>query len=258
MRIAAILGAACLGSAAVAGAQQTEGRTAALSRPPGRVMGVYDARSGEPISGAIVMDLATRRSATTSSTGTLALSFVDTVGALIQVAKLGYVTQSRFASTSPADTTPITIVLQPEAQTLPAAVTKARGSRDPADTVPALERFGFYERRASSGAPKAAFVTEEQLKELRLFKDIDKLTGRSVCYTNLYINGAVVDAPSLHAPMPGSRLRVDVAPPLRDRLDALLKPEDVLAIELYRTSEIPPQYNATRQSRCGLTLVWAK
>ncbi len=236
-----------------------------LAVPPqqprlGRVIGVFDFESGEPVDEAQVTDMRTRRSATTNRAGLIALSFVDTLGSLIQVRKIGYAPQMFYAANSSRDTVPITILLKRQTQTLPTVLTRATTPRHPGDTIRALQLNGFYERQMTTGAPARAFVTSERIEKLSLLKDLITLTGREVCTTNLYINGIKVDVPDLLAPFPGqSQKRAEVSQPYRNGLDVLFLPREVLAVEMYRVSEVPAQYNPTRRGRlCGATLVWTR
>jgi hypothetical protein len=245
--------------AAPGGAQDGRSATAAAQIRTGRLVGVFDFDTGRPVVGAKVLDMRTGWSAVTTSTGTLSLFFVDTAGSLIQIAKLGYEPQRFFAANSGTDTAGITVLLKANAQALPEVDIRARRARGPADTVRALELYGFYDRRATTGAPASAFVTSEKIERLSLLKDLGSVSGREICTTNLYINGVKVDPPTLRAPIPGGRgSRVVVAAPVRNSLDALLLPSEVLAVEMYRMSEVPAQFNPMRAGKCGATLVWTR
>jgi hypothetical protein len=238
-------------------AQDSRPATRASQVRPGRLIGVFDFDTGEPVVGAKVLDMRTGMSAVTTSTGTLSLFFVDTAGSLIQVGKLGYESQRFFVANSVTDTAGITVLLKASGQSLPTVVTRARGARGPADTVRVLELNGFYDRRNTTGAPDGAFVTAEKIEKLSLLKYLVTVSGRPICTTNLYINGVKVSVPSLIAPTRRGA-RVIVAPPQRDGLDALVTPSEVLGIEMYKTGDMPAQYNSTQPSKCGATLVWTK
>jgi hypothetical protein len=235
--------------------------TGASQVRPGRLVGVFDFDTGEPVVGAKVLDMRTGMSAVTTSTGTLSLFFVDTAGSLVQVGKFGYESQRFFVANAVTDTAGITVLLKASGQSLPTVVTQARGSRGPADTVRVLELNGFYDRRNTTGAPAGAFVTSERIEKLSLLKYLGTISGRAICGTNLYINGVKVAMPNLitpNPPMGNRRLRVIVAPPQRDGLDALLTPSEVLGVEMYKTADIPAEFNTTRPSSCGATLIWTK
>jgi hypothetical protein len=230
--------------------------TASVVRP-GRLVGVLDYDTGQPVVGARVLDMRSGSSAVTTSTGTLTLFFVDSTGSLVQVAKLGYEPQRFFAANSDRDTAAITVLLRPSATSLPAVVTRGKSTRGVADTVRALELNGFYDRRAYAGAPASAFITADKISKLSLLADLVTLSGRDLCYTNLFINGIKVEVPSRIAPGPRGA-RAQVGPPMRDRLDAMLDPSEVLAVEMYRTADAPAEFNSTQPSRCGVTLIWTK
>jgi hypothetical protein len=216
---------------------------------------VFDADAVRPLQAAQVEDLGTGWSAFTTSTGTVSLSFVDTLGSLIRIRKPGYGPYTLFVSNSARDTIPVTVLLQRVTQLDAAVIRAAPGSRGPADTVRALELNGYYERRRSSGAPASAFVTLERIKGLTLVSDVRYLTVRGICKDNLYLDGMRIKMPDLNAPSLTGSVSV-VRGPLRDGLDALLNPTAVLAIELLRGAEVPPQYNGTAGS-CA-TLVWTR
>lgn len=107
-----------------------------------RLLGVYDEASGEPLEGVRVTDVLNQNSAQTTRTGTVALNFLPDGGGLVRLTKVGYETQTVPISISPADTTPVTLIMRHIAE-LPAVVTKADSERR--WISPALR--GFDERR---------------------------------------------------------------------------------------------------------------
>ena len=84
MKIAGI--AAPLFAASVAIAQQTAPRVASYRA---RLVGVFDARTGQAIEGAEVRDLKSNLSALTSTTGTVRLTFLPEGGGLVRIRKIG-------------------------------------------------------------------------------------------------------------------------------------------------------------------------
>ncbi|HEX3865340.1 MAG TPA: hypothetical protein VHV78_01265, partial [Gemmatimonadaceae bacterium] len=131
----------------------------------GRLLGVFDEASGEPIEGVQVIDLATGVSALTTQTGTVSLVFLPDSGSFVRVRKLGYEVKTFLVAISPADTAPLTIALSRVAD-LPAVVTKANARRY---LSPALR--GFEERRAQGAG---YFIVDSVLRrnEDRLLGDV--------------------------------------------------------------------------------------
>lgn len=77
-----------------------------------RVVGVFDATTGDPLPGAVVRDSASGRSAVTDSTGIVRLTFVPRSSAVIQIDHTGFERESMPASLTLVDGTPITVVLR--------------------------------------------------------------------------------------------------------------------------------------------------
>ena len=97
--------------------------TRAQQQLHGRLLGVYDQATGDPIVGADVTDVLTGDHTRTSATGTVSLWFVRAKGTIVEVRKLGY--EPWQAAIDPSDTTAITVLLNPVAE-LPAVRTTAR------------------------------------------------------------------------------------------------------------------------------------
>ena len=257
MRTKVIARTIALSLAGAAGIASAQAPAAAPRVRPGRLVGVYDSQSGAPLDDVTVTNALNGLSARTTATGTLSLFFVDTSGGLLRLTKIGYQPLMLVVANSDADTIPETILMEPAATRLAPVVTNARAVRGPADTVRSLEVAGFYDRRQTSGAPSSAFQTSDKLERLTLLSDVIRLSGREVCMSNLYINGARVSGSGVATFGRGRRpnnLR-------RDPIDGLLTAQEVLGIEMYRPSEVPAQYNVTRppgQPDCGATLVWTK
>jgi len=76
-----------------------------------RLLGVYDAESGDPIEGAWVIDLSTGTKARSSSTGTVSLAFLPEGGSPVRIVKEGYEDLSLAVEISPEHLAPITLVM---------------------------------------------------------------------------------------------------------------------------------------------------
>ena len=227
----------------------------------GRILGVFDALSGEPIDGVEVFDMLSKSSALTTTTGTVALSFVDSGGSIIRLRKLGYEAQLLTVSNR-ADDVPITAVLRRSGVVLPTVTTKAARTRGPADTVRRLELNGFYDRRDHSGAAPMAFVMGERIQNMLTFDDFQSFTGRPVCTENLYVDGVRVSNAPIGPIDPQTGKRIPPRNLKKHIVDQILDPRTVLAIENYRVSETPVEYNLTKPAgaanACGATLIWTK
>ncbi len=78
-----------------------------------RLLGVYDGNTGQPLDSVQVSDVMTGLSMMTSSTGAVSLIFLPDGGSFVRLRKLGYAMQTFLVPISPADTTPLTVVMEP-------------------------------------------------------------------------------------------------------------------------------------------------
>lgn len=203
------------------------GPDSAKARVRLRVVGVFDEESGQPIEGADVTDLETGVTARTTKTGTMALLFVDTTGTLIKIRKVGYQQSVVAVATGSADTTPVTTTLLPAGHALTPVIVVGNRSvmLSPSDTVSALLKNGFYERRLTSAAPRSAFITGDKLEASTVLSDA-RFFGRPICESNVYIDGLKFT--------PSRR----TGHFLREGIDAI-SPQDIAGIETYSIGEMP-------------------
>ena len=152
-RVVRILIGVMLAAAVTLGAQQSPTRLPAYR---GRVLGVFDANTGEPIEGALVTDVVSKMSALTTKTGTVSLVFLPDSGSIVRVQKIGYQPATMVVRISPEDTLPITMLHTGTATTLPAVVTKDSA---PKFLSPGLREF---EERRKQGM--GHYITEAQLR----------------------------------------------------------------------------------------------
>jgi hypothetical protein len=93
-----------------------------------RVLGAYDEASGQPIADVEVDDVLSGLHSLTTASGTVSLFFLPDGGSLVRLRKVGYEPQTIPVAISPADTTPITIVLRKVAS-LPAVKVNAAATQ---------------------------------------------------------------------------------------------------------------------------------
>ena len=94
----------------------------AQARVAGRILGVFDELSFQPIAGAEVVDLGTGIKAVTTETGTISLGHLSAGTTMLHVRRIGYESKIVPVTVAPTDTVSITVVLAPLMPTLPAVV----------------------------------------------------------------------------------------------------------------------------------------
>jgi hypothetical protein len=251
-----VVTAICFVSAA-AGAQQTPPPTQTPPPPAvqpyrGRVLGVYDASTGDPIEGAQVTDVATGTFSLTTKTGTVSLIFIPDGGGMVRIRKIGFAPWSEFVAISPRDTAPLTIVLAPTVPVLPTVVTT--------DTAPHYisGRLRAFEERRKTGFGHYIAEAELRKNDNREMPDVlRRIPGVTVtCSTR---TPRVCTATSSRTA--GSRcsyvIYVDgVQSPEKNLL--MLPVNQFAGVEVYSgPGQIPAEYNMTGSS-CGVLLLWTR
>lgn len=233
----------------------------------GRIIGVYDEATGDPLDSVEVRDMLSGLSAFTTRTGTLSLFFVDTAGSMMRFRKAGYVPVMRTVANSLRDTIPLVVTLARAGQMLPVVVTKDTA---PVYHSPALRAF---EERRKEG--HGYFVPEAQLRKEDDHKMSDVLLGhvpgvtfkRSAtqmylisgrttvrlsrgaagpCYPDVYLDGVRLGAQP-DSQNPGFS-GVDV-----NQLSVM----DIGGIEYYNAASLPAKFNSTGAG-CGALLLWSR
>jgi len=217
----------------------------------GRILGVFDANTGEPIEGAQVSDVLSKMSSLTTKTGTVSLVFLPDSGSIIRVQKIGYQPATMVVKISPEDTLPITMLLTAAATTLPTVVTK--------DSAPRYVSPGLREFEGRRKQGFGHFITEAELRKndskrmtsivrtLPSIRIVCPATGtrrsecwavsvRRSCAVDVYVNGAMSTDNDLEK----------------------LAVSDYAAVEFYSgPATIPAEYNKTGSS-CGVLLFWMR
>ncbi len=239
------------------------------SRPAsvgGRLLGVFDEMTGNPVVGATVIDALSGDHTITSTTGTVSLWFVRTKGSIVQVRMLGYEPWSSVID--PADTTPITVIFKRVTE-LAAVVTKApmNIAKDPG------LRDGFEQRCQNA---HVTCVREDVIDahpsgtigDLILRADGvlcgsgphcgifmhslvptgGKGRGSRLCTPTYYIDGYPWDLKAMGGPPIGN----PYAPPTAD-----FNQSNVKSVEVY-APDVPRPLRFSGNPLCGVVALWTK
>jgi hypothetical protein len=231
----------------------------------GRLLGVFDDATGQPVIGAEIVDLATGTKALTSVSGAISLAFLEPGATVLQIRKIGYKNRMLTVVVSPTDTASITLTLVPLGQTLPEVVTKGASTT--------TGKLATFEQHRSEGF--GHFLTREQLVKLENHLTSDALrsipglklindpqarwlwyVGTSRGRASLLRNGpsgtcfaaVMLDGVMVYSGVEGQ--------PLFDINS--VRPEEIAGIEYYAGgAAMPLVYNSTRAA-CGLVVIWMR
>jgi hypothetical protein len=233
------------------------------SKQFGRVLGIFDDATGQPVAGAEVLDLATGLRTLSSVTGTVTLAFLASGSNFLQVKKLGYASKLVPVMVSPADTVSVTVLLQPIRQPLPEVVTTAR-----AETRGKMSEF---ERRRATGF--GHFITRAQLEKFEGHLTADVM--RTLPGVGIYLGpfreayvGTTRPPTSILRNGPDGICRAAVmvdGVPVYHGNDSekpfninSIPPAEIEGVEFYAGgATVPVEYNATRNT-CGLVVIWTR
>lgn len=235
-----------------------------------RLAGVFDEDTGAPLEGVRITELLSGTFATTTSTGTVALTFLRDGGSMVRLQKLGYQMQTLFVAVSPADTAPLTILFKRVTE-LPAVVTRDSA---PAFRSPALR--GFDERRHDRAG--GYFLGEAELRAkdnstvanvVRALPGMKVLDGRGASW--LLPTARCNDG--THAGPPAVYLDgVAWTPPARADTPHVGRKDDegaafdlnefqvynLAAIEYYPDNTVLPAGLTHSATRCGAIFLWTR
>jgi len=241
----------CFTSMAVLARAQTPASVPAYRA---RVLGVYDANTGDPIDGVRVTAVGSGTWAATTKTGTVSLAFLPDGGDSVTIRKAGYKPTGQFIEISPTDTAAVTVILTPTEVVLPAVVTK--------DTAPHYISPGLqaFEERRKTGFGQ--FIPESEMRKSDNRQMVDvlrRLHGINfICSSRVpFICRAFpLTNTKLEGPKCPLTLYVDGVRYADDNL-MNLQVNQFAAVEAYIGARAPAQYNAT-SSGCGVLLFWTR
>lgn len=223
-------------------------------RPLGRLLGVFDDATGEPIAGAEVVNLATHAKVLTSVSGAISLASLEAGVTVLQIRKIGYASRMQTVMVSPADTVSITLALTPLAQALPEVHTTA------ANTT--MGKLAMFEQHRAEGF--GHFVTQDQLEkaEGRLTSDVLRAIpgirlwpspsstawyvastrgggsiGGKICLATVMVDGIIRSGP------------FDINS---------VKPEELAAVEYYAGGATTPVAYGGTKNGCGTVVIWTR
>ena len=233
-----------------AGKMADSGKALRVAR--GKLIGVYDEVSGDPLEGVEIKDLSNGMAVQTSVTGTASLFFTRTDVTMLGLSKLGYRPMTMTIGDPWADTIPITVTMMPR------GVTTVEAKRlSPADTVEKLILAGFYDRRAWAPAATNAFLSTSDLRGAKSISAAAREAGRPLCESAVYVDGAYTNIAAALLSLPDRQRSIDELFPI----------STVLAIETYVGGEIPPQFDrwsekgavdAPKKGERCVTAIWTK
>ena len=222
--------------------------------PLGRLLGVFDDATGNPVVGAEVLNLATQAKALTSESGAVSLALLEPGVTVLQIRKIGYASRMQTVMVSPADTVSITVMLKPLAQELPEVRTTAANTTS--------GKLAKFEQHRAEGFGR--FLTREELAKSqgRLTSDVFRMipgitlvpSRRSTAWyvSTMRGGGSIRPGPCLAAVM------VDgIIMPSPFDINSI-RPEEIAGVEYYAGgASMPAEYNSTRAA-CGLVLIWTR
>jgi hypothetical protein len=235
-----------------------------------RLLGVYDQQSGDPVEGAEVVDVLGGNKSLTTKTGTVSLLFLPDGGGLVRVRKLGFLPQTFMVAISPADTTPITVILTRAgiAQELPKVLVTDSSVKY---LSPALRSF---EERRKGGF--GHFIPESEMRknDNHTMTDVlishipglmiapSALGAQFIVSTRKMCKGGALAAcrfPNCYPAVlvDGVKANIGMSVNLPPDWSKIL-PTDYAAVEYYAgPSEAPIEFSGS-SNECGLLLLWTR
>ncbi len=235
-----------------------------------RILGVYDQQSGEPVEGVEVLDILAGNRSLTTKTGTVSLVFLPDGGSMVRIRKVGFAPQTFMVSISPADTTPVTVILArtDAVETLPTVVV-----RDSAVKYFSAGLQGFEERRRSGFGH---FISEAEMRKddnhtmadviISHFPGLMVVPGRlGAVYIGsarkMCAGGALATCmnPSCYPTVLVDGVKSNLGQTVGRAIDwSKVSPTDYAAAEFYAgPASAPPEFSGGN-NECGILLLWTR
>ncbi len=229
--------------------------TGATARPPAPLgtallAGHVTAADGHPLEGAMVLLLGTRISARSDVDGAFRLTGLPAGTQSVEIREIGY-SPKRFAvDLAPHRQSQLTAALDERTTVLKTIEVTAKAGSD----IP-----GFAQRRKSG---LGFYMDQDQLDKVGAITTTDLF--RTVPGVQVVWDGSAYSVQVGRNSTTGScpvQWYIDGAPFLAvgDDIDQIVQPQDIAAIEVYKSSaETPIQFQGAGGSPCGTIVVWTK
>jgi hypothetical protein len=217
----------------------------------GTLTGTVATADGTPVPSARVQVVGTSLSAIADARGGFRIAGVPTVSQRLDVRMVGYAPSTLPIAIIADAIFDVKVVLAP----IPLDAVEVGAS---AGATPALR--GFEERMARG--PGAFFTREQILRvQARLFTDIlRRVPGMQIRkVSGAYGENFAVMQRGRHCPMAYYVNGTPFAVPPDVPINHFISPDEVVAVEVYSASEIPPQFNASSsRAMCGVVVIWTR
>lgn len=247
-----------LGTRPVAAATHADsaGVGAAANEPPAplgtsAVAGTVTSNAGKPLEGAQVMLLGTRLITRTDEKGAFRLGGLPAGTQSIEIREIGYAPRRFAVDLAPNRESRLAAVLDERATLLQAMEVQAKKGSD----IP-----GFDQRKRQG---LGTYLSREDIEKRGAINASDLLRGLpgvQVTWDGSEYVVQMTRSASLGYSCP-VQYYIDGAPFLAatDEIDQTLRPEDIEAIEVYKSgSETPMQFQGAGGSPCGTIVIWTR
>lgn len=229
----------------------------AVPRPLGRLLGVFDDVTGQPVVDAEILNLATQAKSRTSASGAISLALLPPGVSILQIRKIGYASRLQAVTVSPTDTVSITVALVPLVQALPEVRTTA--------PRPTAGKLATFEQHRAEGM--GHFLTQDQLEKAqgRLTSDVFRMIPGMKVVPDLHGTAWYVGTTRGGGSIGGgtclAAVMVDGVIVYRGGRGAVpfdintIRPEEMAGVEFYAGgASMPIEY----RFGCGLVVIWTR
>ncbi|MEP6492732.1 MAG: carboxypeptidase-like regulatory domain-containing protein [bacterium] len=225
------------------------GKVTRIAKGAARVTGKVVDKTGQPLAGARVALQGGGTVTISRANGDFTLDSLPSGTQAIQARKLGYAAAEKAVELSAADVTRTTITMEDFVPTL--ATMRVEAAQDKA-----LSDLGYLQRKQMG---MGTFLDGNQVNhESMNFSDVMRtVAGLKVSPTGDGRTYVITDSRNSQGGC--VTYYVDGAPwqtMSPGDIDSFVRPNEVVAVEVYHGSQAPPQFTAPGQSSCAVIVVW--